>query len=203
MSLPLPFTEDQRDCLQEIINVAMGAAGESLAAFAGVFVKLSIPVIRFIKPEDLPAALSAVDDGEKISVVAQRFTTATTEGYALVAVTESSFKDLSTFTGRTIDGDDVATELLMDLCHTICSTCLNRLAEMREEPISLQDPTELLALRVPPSQLRCDDLGVWDALVSAEINYHLEDHPFNCDLLLLFPDTSLDELKAQLDALLA
>ncbi len=203
MSLPLPLSEDQRDCLQEIINVAMGASGESLAAFAGVFVQLPIPVIRMLDTSDVASAMSAVDEGEKVSVVAQRFQSESYEGFALVAITESSFRDLSEFTGRTIDNDTVAAELLCDLSTTISSTCLNRLAEMFEAPITPPEAPEVVSLHTPLSEFTFADIAGWDSLISTEINYHLENHPFNCDLLLLFPDESLDDLKIKLDALLA
>lgn len=203
MSLPLPFSEDQRDALQEIINVAMGAAGESLAAFAEVFVQLPIPVIRYIEPGDLKSALSAVDDGEKISVVAQRFTSDSYEGYALVAITESSFRDLSEFTGREVNNDEVAAELLSDLSATIAATCLNRLAEMSEVPADTLESPEVVSLHTPLSEFSFADILGWDAAVSAEINYHLENHPFNCDLVLLFPESEVEDMKMRLDALLA
>jgi chemotaxis protein CheY-P-specific phosphatase CheC len=203
MSLPLPFTEDQRDALQEIINVAMGAAGESLAAFAEVFVQLPIPVIRYLEPNDLKSALSAVDEGEKISVVAQRFTTDANEGFALVAITESSFRDLSEFTGREVTSDAVASELLTDLAATIASTCLNRLSEMAEVPMTPAEAPEVVTLHSPLHEFSFADILGWDSVVSAEINYHLENHPFNCDLLLLFPESGIEDMKMRLDALLA
>ncbi|BFM17199.1 hypothetical protein R50073_33820 [Maricurvus nonylphenolicus] len=203
MSLPLPFTEDQRDALQEVINVAMGAAGESLAAFAEVFVQLPIPVIRYIEPGDLKSALSAVDEGEKVSVVAQRFSSDANEGFALVAITESSFRDLSEFTGREVTNDTVAAELLTDLSATIATTCLNRLSEMAEVPMTPAESPEVVTLHSPLNEFSFADILGWDAVVSAEINYHLENHPFNCDLVLLFPESGVEDMKMRLDALLA
>ncbi len=43
---PKQYSEDQRDCLQEIVNVAMGQAGDSLARLLEVFVTLSVPKIQ-------------------------------------------------------------------------------------------------------------------------------------------------------------
>jgi chemotaxis protein CheC len=60
-----------------------------------------------------------------------------------------------------------------------------------------------VSLHTPLNDFTFADIAGWDNFISTEINYHLENHPFNCDLLLLFPDESLDDLKIKLDALLA
>lgn len=201
MTLPLPFSEDQRDCLQEVSNIAMGAAGESLAKFTKAFVQLSIPVIRYIEPRDIPLALSSLKVGEKISAVVHPFRANKCEAYALVVITESSFNDLSVFSGRSIENDQVVAELLMELAKTINETCLQRLAETLDSDIEIDEP-DVLSLHVDLDELRFHDIAGWDSVVSVEINYHLENHPFNCDLLLLFPDLAVDELTDAMDALL-
>ena len=48
MNRTLALSEDQRDCLQEVVNVAMGQAGDSLARFLEVFIQLSVPRIQQI-----------------------------------------------------------------------------------------------------------------------------------------------------------
>ena len=46
----LSFTEEQRDCLQELINVAMGLAIDKLARFLNTFVHLQVPAIGLVVP---------------------------------------------------------------------------------------------------------------------------------------------------------
>ncbi len=53
------FSEDQRDALQELTNIAMGQAGASLATLRDTFVDLSIPRIRVVEVIELtPSCLS-------------------------------------------------------------------------------------------------------------------------------------------------
>ena len=42
------LTEDQQDCLQELINVAMGQASDQLARYLDTFVYLKVPSIESI-----------------------------------------------------------------------------------------------------------------------------------------------------------
>ena len=66
----LALTEDQRDCLQEVVNVAMGQAGDSLARFLEVFIHLSVPRIRQVARRTVcrPLALTRRIAGEKGAV---------------------------------------------------------------------------------------------------------------------------------------
>ena len=42
------LTEDQQDCLQELINVAMGQASDQLARYLDTFVYLKVPSIESV-----------------------------------------------------------------------------------------------------------------------------------------------------------
>ncbi len=201
MSLALPLSEDQRDCLQELTNIAMGAAGESLADFTNTFVTISIPKIRCVRAETFTECLSQLQGHKQVSAVKQSYTLGSNNCVAMVAISDESFADLSEFTGRCIKGDDVATSLLFDLCDAITQICLTRLADMMELPINI-NPPEVMALHQPLEALNKalpDNLGT----ISVEINYHLEKHRFNCDLLLLFPKSSMTTVTHSLDQLLA
>ena len=198
----LPFSEEHRDCLQEICNIAMGAAGESLANFANVFVNLSIPKIRYIDPDQIKEALVSLEGGDNVSAVVQRFFMDNQHAYALVVVTEPSFNDLASSAGRTLTCEEESEQLLKDLSQTINNTCLPRLAEMMESEFHCETP-QVLSLHVPLEQLSLQDIAGWDHVISIEINYHLENHPFNCDLLLLLPDSMVDHLVDGLESLLS
>lgn len=199
--LDLPFNEDQRDCLQEVTNVAMGAAGESLANFTQTFVHLSIPKIRYLNSGEMLEGLQCLEQEDGVSAVVQPFLANDQQGYALVVISEASFSDLAQFTGRWTDNEAVAQELLKDLAKTINETCLSYLGEMLEMTLQQQD-AEVVALHVPFKDLALKQVDSWKHLVSVEINYHLEAHPFNCDLLLLLPDEALSSLIAVLNGLL-
>jgi len=198
----LPFTEEHRDCLQEVCNVAMGAAGESLAYFAKVFVNLSIPKIRYINPQEIPGSLASLEGEHPVSGVMQPFQIGGEEAFALIVITDPSFSDLSSTAQHNLSSEDDAINLLIELSSTINHTCLPRLAEMMETELQFNEPN-IFALHVPLKDLRLHDIAGWDHVVSIEINYHFENHPFNCDLLLLLPDAMVEALKDALDSLLS
>ncbi|MFT5118118.1 MAG: chemotaxis protein CheC [Kiritimatiellia bacterium] len=193
MSLSLPLSEDQRDCLQELTNVAMGAAAESLASFTDAFVNLPIPCIRCVDSMELMDSLKEVEGYERLSSVSQSFKFSGLNCYALIVINDESITDLARFTGRSLQDDDGIKQLLHDLCETINKTCFDRLGEMIENPVETGSPS-INSMRVPLESIQMEAIASSHQLVSVEINYHIENHPFSCDLLLLFPDDTLEEL---------
>ncbi len=203
MTETLPITEDQRDCLQEISNVAMGAAAEALAEFSKVFVEMSIPKVRYIKPSELPEALASLRGGDLISGVVQEYSVGSLQAYALTVITEPSFQDLSQQTGLPISTDEEAVDLLKQLSKTITDVCLPVLAEQFGiSGVELVGEAKAAALHQPLSNMTLGEISQWQHVLTTEMNYHLEGHPFNCDLLLVTPDTSLQQLTPALDELL-
>ncbi len=203
MTEPLPITEDQRDCLQEVSNVAMGAAAEALAAFSKVFVEMSVPKIRFIKPAELPEALASLQGGDLISGVVQEYKVGSVQAYALTMITEPSFQDLSEQTGLPISNDEEAIALLAKLSQTINNIGLPVFAE-QFGAVSMEFVGEpkVAALHQPLADLTLGEINQWSNVLTTEMNYHLEGHPFNCDLLLVTPDSSVAQLAPALDSLL-
>ena len=201
MSYSLPLTEDQRDCLQEITNVAMGAAAESLASFTDTFVNLPIPVIRCVDPSSLVESLKQVEGYEKLSSISQSFKFSGLNCYALIVINDESIDDLAKCTGRSLQDDEGVKQLLHDLCVTINSTCFDRLGEMIENAVETELPN-VNSLHVPFESIQMEAITDSHQVVTVEINYPIENNPFNCDLLLLFPEDTLDDLTKVLDHLL-
>ncbi|MFT7387000.1 MAG: chemotaxis protein CheC [Candidatus Endobugula sp.] len=201
MSLALPLNEDQRDCLQEITNVAMGAAAESLANFTDTFVNLPIPIIRCVDSEHLIDSLRQIEDYDRLSSISQLFKFSGLDCYALIVINDESIDDLARFTGRSLVDDEQIKTLLYDLCETINKTCFERLGEMIENTVERGSPI-VNSMHVPLDIIQMESIANSHQLVSVEINYHIENNTFNCDLLLLFPEDTLEELTEVLNKLI-
>lgn len=202
MSLPLPFSETYRDCLQEIANVAMGAAGESLAAYCGTFVELPIPVIRYIETRRLSESVLSLNAAKNVSACAQPFATEMGLAYAMVVVADEGLELLAEMRSLPVETDQQEQDLLKALTAVICDTCLSTLAEIAERSF-VYDSLFVAAMHQPLDALHLDDLASVDFVTTVEINYQLEGSSFNCDLLLLFPETLNQPLLDLLDRILS
>ena len=195
------YTEDQRDCLQEICNVAMGQAGDTLARKLGVFVTLSIPVIRIIEAAGLSTSLSNFSSAHGIYSACQLFSSplenSDLSGLALVMLSEDSLKDLQELMPDCTSSD----QLVTDTCRNMAQTCLDALSEQWELGFQCEAP-ELVGYESLNSVCESVSKG-WSNLLVVEINYQLEERAFNGDLLLLFPDNAIAAMAQRLDDLLA
>ncbi len=211
MTNSLPFSEDCRDVLQEVSNVAMGVAGESLALLTDSFVQLSIPLIRYSPTGGLLEALDSLPVDGLVSAVGCRWPfygdDDSADVYALVVVTDQSFADLGRKMSRSVGSDGEQASLLQEIAATLIKSCLpelqQQLAEHAGAPVGLPElAIEHLAQHQPVSDCSLPALVSEQGFLSVEINYHLEAHAFNCDLVLLFPSSVLPSLQEQLETLL-
>lgn len=204
MSSPLQLSEDQRDCLQEIANIAMGQAGASLAKFLEVFIQLSVPRIRLVRFDDvIPGLKQLAGDSKEISAVRQGFYDAKVStglrGEAIVVFTDASFKELADLMAYDGEPDENAeTELLLDITNILNGACLSGMAEQLGLELSYTPPS-VIGHRAPVDKIISVEQMTWQLALMVEINYRLEHRSFNCDLLLLMPDEAIRAMIAAVD----
>ncbi len=69
------LSEDQREALQELVNIGMGQAGASIAQVLDEFVKLSIPRISSVAACNLSQEIVRLVGDADVSAIRQAFTT--------------------------------------------------------------------------------------------------------------------------------
>lgn len=196
------LTEEHRDCLQEVTNVAMGQAGERLARLLDTFVVLSIPHIDLMGPSDVSMALSSVDSNKSVSGVCQGFIGGGIAGEAMLLFNDTSFLDLAKLMKRDGELDEKAEcELLMDTTNLLFGACLKGIAEQIDMDFSFGPPM-VLGQHQSVSELVKLDTQKWKEVLVTEINYTLEGYDVNCDLLIMVTEDSMDLLFKKLDFLL-
>ena len=207
MNQVVGLNEDQRDCLQEIVNVAMGQAGDSLARFLEVFINLSVPRIRLVSSAELPDTLSEMVGGvERISAVRQGFYDSVNahgmRGEAIIVFSDNSFKELADLLAYEDELNDASEkELLLDVTNVLTGACLNGIAEQIETELAYSAPS-ILGMHHKIPDLLSPDKVPWGQALLVEVNYTLENRSFSCNLLFLMPGEAIERVKAALDKLL-
>jgi len=203
MSILANLSEDYRDCLQEITNVAMGQAGERLARLLDTFVVLSIPHIAVMAPSDIAMALQAIDTNDSVSGVCQGFIGGGITGEAMLLFNDTSFADLARLLNYDDELDEQAErELLMDTTNVLFGACLKGIGEQIDMEFSYGPPM-VLGQHLDLNELFSGSNTRWKHALVTEINYQLEGYSVNCDLLLVVSEQSMDILLKKLDYLLA
>ncbi len=194
-----PYTEDQNDALQEVVNIAMGQAGDSLARILGHFVGLSVPRIRLVTVEDVIKTVTGmVDENAEISAVRQAFSNSL-RGEAIVAFAQAGADDLADLMGYDTDLDQSAEqELLLEVSNLLVGAVINGISDTLKTDLSFSAPS-LMAQRTPLDQVLVPEQLSWSHALLMEVNFTVEDRDFHCHLLMFMTEGAIDTLRDILD----
>ena len=159
------LTEDQQDCLQELINVAMGQASDQLARYLDTFVYLNVPSIEQVKSEHFLDTLS--QDLKATAVVSQGFFGYEgIRGEALLIYQPQDSNRLADLLGYEAD-ELTFDEQIIDLSSILTTTFLNVFASQIDNQMSYSAP-----------RLLSTSLGA--------VSQHLQQQSFNWHLALKY-----------------
>ncbi len=198
----IELTEDQRDCLQEIANVAMGQGGDALARKVGDFVQLPIPQVRLVKRRALADSLAAFrGEIECLSAVSQTFKLDDMAGQLLLIFSDTSFFGFSEHFPKSHTDGETEEEIIMDLAEVINHTCLQGIADQLDIPLG-EMKAAICAQHQTINDLIYNNVDDGQYL-AVEINYHLESlSRFNCDLVFLVKGDNIRKVLKIIDGLL-
>jgi chemotaxis protein CheC len=210
VSVVVPLSEDQRDALQEITNIAMGQAASSLANLLDTFVNLSVPRINVVGVEKLPSAISQLVGRETdVTAVRQSF-----QGYlrgeAIVIYGNDGCKELGDLMGYDEELDRSAElELLLDVSNVLVGACLGGMIEQlkgvgenNSGELSFSAPS-MMAENVPADAVINVSKLTWTHALLMEVNFSLESHDFISHLIMLMPEQAIDKMRGILDEFIA
>ncbi|MGH1440070.1 MAG: histidine kinase [Cellvibrionaceae bacterium] len=201
MSTAIVLNEDQRDCLQEISNVAMGQAGDHLARLLESFVVLSIPHVAILTPTEIAMAVQTVDD-HNVSGVCQGFIGGGIAGESMLLFNDTSFSDLAKLMNFEEELNEAAErELLIDATNILVGALIRGIAEQLDIEFSFGPPA-ILGQHQELDKLLASGNVRWNQALVIEVNYQIEGYDVQCDLLMVITENSLDRLFGKIDYLL-
>ncbi|KFZ38874.1 chemotaxis protein CheC [Shewanella mangrovi] len=193
---------DLRDACQEVANVAMGRAADLLSKLLDVFVLLPIPNVNVLEVSELTMALKATESESKISALCQGFIGAGIAGEALLLFHDSSFADMAKLMNMSNpENPNTEIEVMMDTGNVLIGAFLNGISAQLDMHFSQSHPV-VLGRHCTVNDLIHDNSGRWNRTLAMEINYQIEGHNVECDLLLLFTEDSMPTLEFKLGYLM-
>jgi len=198
--MPFSLDEDQLDCLQELINVAMGQASDQLARYLDTFVFLKVPNIELVNAQEFSKSLTS--NNQSTAVVSQGFFGYEgIRGEALLVYQHKDSNHIADLLGY--DPDELSDEeQLIDISSILTTTFLNVFASQIENQLSYNAPKLLTSEQDSMSEY-LDHLSFsWDIALKVNITYQVTDYSFNCDMILLIPESAIIDIKTVIDRIL-
>jgi chemotaxis protein CheC len=140
------ISEEEKEILQEIMNIAFGKAASDLAEVINIFVVLSVPYIEMLNAQDLPEYLKLqVREYERISIVEQNFW-GDFKGSAFLVFQASAGRELVSLFGDASDEygsesiDALEKETLMEVGNILIGACVGKLSELLGDAVTYSPP---------------------------------------------------------------
>jgi chemotaxis protein CheC len=140
------ISEEEKEILQEIMNIAFGKAAADLAEVINIYVVLSVPHIEMLRAQELPEYLKRqINNYERISIVEQNFW-GDFKGSAFLVFQASAGRELIAIFGdetgpfASESADALEKETLMEVGNILIGACVGKLAELLKDSVTYSPP---------------------------------------------------------------
>ena len=143
MESKINLTEDEKDCLQELMNVAYGSATAAITEILDAFAKLSIPKIQIINASELKSYLSKELNLDEEHLVALQQINGTISGENMFVIDKKSAKNIAYKFGLDEDeiNDEEVADIVLEITNILSSSTISKLAEDIDTNVSFSAPT--------------------------------------------------------------
>ena len=139
----IELTEDEKDCLQELMNVAYGSASAAITEIFDAFAKLSIPTIQIINAVGLKDYLAKELNFKDEHFVASQQINGPLSGENMFIIDKKSATNMSikfSFSDDQISNEDIS-DITLEITNILSSSTISKLAENMETSVSFSAPT--------------------------------------------------------------
>ncbi len=142
------FSEEEKEILQEIMNIAFGNATADLAEVIDIFILLSVPNVQVINVGEIPNYVTKkVDFAGETSIVSQHFW-GDFRGSSIMVFPSRSGRDLISILSND-DSDDFSpnpmvsleNEVLMEIGNILIGACIGKISELLNTFVTYSPPT--------------------------------------------------------------
>jgi chemotaxis protein CheC len=142
---------EERDILQEVMNIGFGSAAADLAGVIDLYVQLSVPTVKVIpSPELLDYIRAEMPDAAEISIIEQNFWSKF-KGMAMLVFTAGAGRALLDLLGdmneETFESDPMRIlekETLMEVGNILVGACVGKVAELLGDVVTYSPPRVLI-----------------------------------------------------------
>ena len=193
MSSTISLNEHQRDALQELMNISMGQAANSLAHLIETKIGISIPKISAVTPSEL---FSLINRSENAYYTRQSFL-GDIQGEVMAVVSESGLTEVASLLEyeAPLSKSDVE-ETILELSNILAGACLAGLSNQLQLATNLNMPTLF-----SPNKASFVELN-WQHSLVMEVQFDIELSSFSMRVVFCLDRTSLIKLTDTIDELL-
>jgi chemotaxis protein CheC len=199
------LTEDQKDALQELMNISFGTASSIISDSLNSFSKMPLPNIEAMGIEELEVYFARnFDNITDCYIVTQLFRNKF-DGESVFIIDDESARKI---TSLLLDEENLAKEdiqaSVLELTNIISSACIGKLIELLDAQIFFNPPMIESSCRVGERVLRLSkkENMEFTKVIIIETKLEFENEQIKGYLLFLTKESSFEWLKSALDKFL-
>ena len=198
----ITLTEDERDCLQELMNVAYGSATAAITEILDAFAQLSIPKIQIINADELKDYLSNELNLDVEHLVSLQQINGTLCGENMFVIDKESAKNIAYKFGLEDHeaNDEEIADVVLEITNILSSSTISKLAEDIDTNVSFSAPTVKTITSI--NQLKNLFISKYEKVIIISTQLKFEDLNINAELFILTTDNSILYIKEKLNKIL-
>ena len=202
MNSNINLTEDEKDCLQELMNVAYGSATAAITEILDAFANLSIPKIQIIDSSELKPYLSNKLNLEMEHLVSLQQLNGTISGENMFVIDKQSAKNIAYKFGLEEDevNDEEIADVVLEITNILSSSTISKLAEDIDTNVSFSAPTIKTLTSI--DQLKNLFISKYEKVIIISTQLKFEDLDINAELFIFTTDNSILYIKEKLKKIL-
>jgi len=201
----LELNEDERDCLQELMNVAYGSATAAISQIIDAFATLKIPMIKIVQPNELKNYLSDQLHIKDSQFIATQLIDGDISGESLFMIDTSSATNLTYEFNKaeepiqTLSDNDIS-EVVLEITNILSSATIGKLSEQLNTSVSFSPPTLQKIESLDALDNRFINNYQQIIIISTELEFEVQ--KIRGELLILTKDESLVWIQGALNRIL-
>ena len=190
------LTEDEKDVLQELMNVAYGSATAVVAEMLDAFATLSIPKIQVMSVNELLHQFESLKD--KSYFFATQAFAGEFSGESAFFIDETSANNLAKH--LEVDSPEDLDDAILELTNVLTATLTAKLAQEMQTQVSFSLPN---ISNIPLSEIAdTATFQNYSQVIVIDTQLLFEDQKINGEIFILTKDASIQWLKHKLNYIL-
>lgn len=202
MNTNIDLTEDEKDCLQELMNVAYGSATAAITEILDAFANLSIPKIQIINSFELKPYLSNKLNLDVEHLVSLQQLNGTISGENMFVIDKQSAINIAYKFGLEDDeiDDNEISDIVLEITNILSSSTIGKLAEDIDTNVSFSAPTIKKIDSI--DQLNNMFISKYQKVIIISTELEFEELNIRAELFILTTDNSILFIKEKINKIL-
>ena len=190
------LSEDEKDVLQELMNIAYGTATAVIAEMLEAFATLSIPNIKIMRTQELLNEFHNLKN-DSYFFSTQAFV-GEFSGESAFFIDEKSAQNLSSH--LELETPEDLDDAILELTNVLTSSLTTRLAQEMDTQVRFALPN---ISKAPLNEIQdAKTFQLYDQVIVIDTQLNFEDQKINGEIFILTKDGSIEWLKNRLNTIL-